>query len=152
MCLPYSGEFTSQKLFRQLKRLLGKVAPSVELRLVFKAAQKLSCLSKLKAGYNLLSNSGVVYKISCLDCDAFYVGKTKRRLEQRVQEHSQQDCSALKKHTMDFAHSVDYQNPQILATDSSDYRLSIKESIKISDLKANFSLNANVRSVELMLW
>ena len=124
----------------------------MDLKIVFKAAQKLSCLSKLKSRYGILSSSGVVYKISCLDCDAFYVGKTKRRLEQRVKEHSVQEYSALKRHTCEHSHSVDYQNPQILATDTSDYRLSIKESIKISDLKAHFSLNANVRSVELMLW
>ena len=120
--------------------------------MVFKAAQKLSCLSKLKARYGLLSNSGVVYKLSCSDCNAFYVGKTKRRLEQRVKEHSHQDYSAVKRHSLDHQHSVDYHNPQILATDNSDFRLSIKEAIKITDLKAHLSLNANLRSCELMLW
>ena len=87
---PYVGELATNKFARQIRRLIAKIAPCVELRLVFRAAQKLSCLTRLKSKLNVLSRSGVVYQISCSQCEAFYVGKTKRRLEQRVQEHSQQ--------------------------------------------------------------
>ena len=89
LCLPYVGELATNKFARQIRRLIAKIAPCVELRLVFRAAQKLSCLTRLKSKLNVLSRSGVVYQISCSQCEAFYVGKTKRRLEQRVQEHSQ---------------------------------------------------------------
>ena len=34
-----------------------------------------------------LKRSSVVYKISCLDCSSFYIGKTKRHLNTRIQEH-----------------------------------------------------------------
>jgi len=34
-----------------------------------------------------LSRSNVVYKINCLNCDASYVGQTKRILNTRVAEH-----------------------------------------------------------------
>ena len=90
------------KFTRQIRRLIAKIAPCVELRLVFRAAQKLSCLTRLKSKLNVLSRSGVVYQISCTQCEAFYVGKTKRRLEQRVQEHSQQGYSSLYKHPLTF--------------------------------------------------
>ena len=128
------------------------MAPHVQIRLVFKAAQKLSCLCRLKSRLNHLSRSCVVYKVCCKDCDAFYVGKTKRRLRQRLEEHSMQDSSSLFKHSVNFSHSIDYDNPDILTTDSSDYRLSIKEAIKIQELNAHRSLNANVRSCDLKLW
>ena len=94
LCLPYVGELATNKFARQIRRLIAKIAPCVELRLVFRAAQKLSCLTRLKSKLNVLSRSGVVYQISCSQCEAFYVGKTKHRLEQRVQEHSQQGYSS----------------------------------------------------------
>lgn len=34
-----------------------------------------------------LSRKNVVYKISCLNCDAFYVSQTDRLLSTRVKEH-----------------------------------------------------------------
>ena len=68
----------------------------------FRAAQKLPFLTRLKSKLNVLSQSGVVYQISCSQCEAFYVGKTKRRLEQRVQEHSQQGYSSLYKLPLTF--------------------------------------------------
>lgn len=32
-------------------------------------------------------HNNVVYKIDCKNCDAFYVGQTKRMLETRAEEH-----------------------------------------------------------------
>ena len=152
LCLPYVGELATNKFARQIRRLIAKIAPCVELRLVFRAAQKLSCLTRLKSKFNVLSRSGVVYQISCTQCEAFYVGKTKRRLEQRVQEHSQQGYSSLYKHSSDLCHQIDYSNPAVISVDNNDYRLQIKEALKIKDLKAYNSLNANIRSCELKLW
>ena len=152
LCLPYVGELATNKFARQIRRLIAKIAPCVELRLVFRAAQKLSCLTRLKSKLNVLSRSGVVYQISCTQCEAFYVGKTKRRLEQRVQEHSQQGYSSLYKHSSDLCHQIDYSNPAVISVDNNDYRLQIKEALKIKDLKAYNSLNANIRSCELKLW
>ena len=150
--VPYVGELATNKFARQIRRLIAKIAPCVELRLVFRAAQKLSCLTRLKSKLNVLSRSGVVYQISCAQCEAFYVGKTKRRLEQRVQEHSQQGYSSLYKHSSDLCHQIDYSNPAVISVDNNDYRLQIKEALKIKDLKAYNSLNANIRSCELKLW
>ena len=152
LCLPYVGELATNKFARQIRRLIAKIAPCVELRLVFRAAQKLSCLTRLKSKLNVLSRSGVVYQISCTQCEAYYVGKTKRRLEQRVQEHSQQGYSSLYKHSSDLCHQIDYSNPAVISVDNNDYRLQIKEALKIKDLKAYNSLNANIRSCELKLW
>ena len=151
LCLPYIREMATNKFARQIRRLIAKIAPCVELRLVFRAAQKLSCLTRLKSKLNVLSRSGVVYQISCSQCEAFYVGKTKRRLEQRIQEHSQQGYSSLYKHSSDLCHQIDYSNPAVISVDNNDYRLQIKEALKIKDLKAYNSLNANIRSCELKL-
>ena len=152
LSLPFTGEAAAQKLKRQLNRLLAKITPYAQLRIIFTASKKLTCLSKLKSAYSRLSHSGVVYKISCLDCSAFYIGKTKRRLQQRVQEHSVQDYSALRRHALELSHSINYENPEILSMDTNDFRLLVKEAIQIRDHNAHTSLNANIRSVELKLW
>ena len=147
LCLPYVGELATNKFASQVRRLITKIAPCVELRLVFRAAQKLSCLTRLNSKLNVLSRSGVVYQISCSQCEAFYVGKTKCRQEQRVQEHSQQGYSS-----SDLSHQIDYSNPAVISVDNNDYRLQIKEALTIKDLKAYNSVNANIRSCELKLW
>ena len=68
------------------------------------------------------------------------------------QEHSQQGYSSLYKHSSDLCHQIDYSNPAVISVDNNDYRLQIKEALKIKDLKAYNSLNANIRSCELKLW
>ena len=75
--------------------------PCVELRIVFRLVQTLSNLSKLKSPINVPSRSNVIYKVHCAECDSFYVGKTKRVLKQRLDEHKVDEHSALLRHSMD---------------------------------------------------
>ena len=49
-------------------------------------------------------------------------------------------------------HIVDFENASIIATDSSDFRLCVKETLKIRELAAYKSLNGNIGSMELKLW
>ena len=77
---------------------------------------------------------------------------TIRRLEQRLHEHSTLDSSALKRHSDEANHVIDYTCPVVLATDKDRSRLYIKESLKIRELSAHLSLNGNVGSNELKLW
>ena len=93
-----------------------------------------------------------IYKIHCAECDSFYVGKTKRVLKQRLDEHKVDEHSALLRHSMDTGHCIDFDDPAILASDSDELRLYIKESIKIKELSAHKSLNGNIGSMDLNLW
>ena len=77
---------------------------------------------------------------------------TTRRLCQRLKEHSESENSALRKHSLDAKHDIDFANPLILATDCNRSRLYVKESLKIKDLSAYLSLNGNIGSMELKLW
>ena len=93
-----------------------------------------------------------IYKVKCAKCDEFYIGLTTRRLEPRLKEHASCDSSALFRHSMDTGHQIDFANPEVLATDRSKYRLSIKETLKIHEHYAYRSLNGNQGSYELKLW
>ena len=150
LSLPYTGDVCN-KMRRQLTRLVESVAPWVKLRIVFKPVLKLSVLSKLKYPFTLLSNSHVVYKVNCQDCNDFYVGMTCRRLIQRMKEHSETDISALYRHCVECGHTVDYDHPEILARDNEKSRLYTKEALLIRDLRAYTTLNGNTGSTELKL-
>ena len=149
--LPFSG-LGSLKLKRQMYRLVGAVVPGVDLRVVFKPMKKLSVLCKLKSHVPILSRSNVVYKVHCNECNQFYVGKTKRILKQRLLEHKNDDNSALLRHSRDTGHCIVYDDPAVIATDSDDLRLYVKESFKIKELSAYKYLNGNIGSLELNLW
>ena len=151
LALPYIGVH-SDKVKRQLLRTLGAVAPWIKPIIVFKPSVKLSLLSKLKCQYPLLSQSNIVYKVECQQCDEFYIGKTIRRLHQRLKEHSEDECSALFKHAMDKQHIINFESPTILARDGHKFRLLVKESLLIMQQKAYASLNGNVGSTPLYLW
>ena len=57
-------------------------------RCVFQSKNTLrSILSKPKDQVNLEDQNNVVYEIPCKDCDAIYIGETKRQFKQRLQEH-----------------------------------------------------------------
>ena len=150
LCLPYAG-LICDKIKRQLTRLVSSAAPWIKLQVVFKASVKLSILTKVKSQIPLLSNSHVVYKVNCLDCNEFYVGMTCRRLQQRMKEHSESDTSALYRHCSTCGHMAKFNFPEILAKDGNKSRLYIKEALLIRDLKAYMTLNGNTGSTELIL-
>ena len=94
----------------------------------------------------------MVYKVNCGACNAFYVGMTTRRLQQRLSEHSTQSTSALFRHAEETGHTLCMDTPEIIASDSLKSQLLIKESLKIKELCAYKSLNGNIGSYELHLW
>ena len=96
--------------------------------------------------------SKVVYRVNCLNCSEFYIGKTVRNSGTRLKEHSTNEYIALYKHQLSKSHSIDFNNPSVVASDSIELRLLIKESLLIRDLTADLSLNFNVGSTELRLW
>jgi hypothetical protein len=149
--LPFRG-IDSNKLKRQLERLITKVAPWAKLNIVFKPFYSLSILSNLKSPVPLLNRSNVVYKINCLNCDDFYIGMTKRRLHKRLKEHETRQYCAVFKHISGNNHNIDFVNPMILANDCNKMRLLVKESLKINEHSAHNSLNVNIKSFECKLF
>ena len=149
LCLPYVG-INSCKIQRQLMHVLQAVSPCVSLHLVFKPTFKLSVLSRLKSHVPLLSRSGVVYRVNCNQCNAFYLGMTTRRLGQWMMKHGVTSSSAFYRHAE--GHTVMFEEPSVLACDSNVERLYVKESLEITKLAAYRYINANTSSTNMKLW
>src|ERR1700739_4330878 len=83
------------------------------------------------------SSNNVVYKICCKDCDASYVGQTKRQLKTRLNEHIKNSNSNSTKHTvitehaLQYNHTFDWQNKKILDCETNYYKRLISEMIHI---------------------
>ena len=73
-------------------------------------------------------------------------------MSQRIHEHKSDEHSALFRHSMDTGHSIAFDEPAIIASDTNEMRLYIKESLKIKELAAYRSLNGNIGSMDLKLW
>jgi len=59
-----------------------------DIRVSFRSFNKLNKYIKVQKDIcPYISKSNVVYRISCGDCDASYVGQTSRRLKTRIAEH-----------------------------------------------------------------
>jgi len=82
-------------------------------------------------------NNNIVYKISCNNCNASYVGQTKRQLKTRINEHvknikfDESKHSVITKHMLDNDHIFDWKNVKILDYESNYFKRLISEMIYI---------------------
>lgn len=88
-----------------------------------------------------LHHSNVVYKINCLNCEALYIGQTKRKLLTRIKEH----CSDINKTSDSLSvvslHRLEYHefNVSILEEEPSYKKRLIVKMLHIS--QQNNSIN-----------
>jgi len=81
-----------------------------------------------------------VYKLSCKNCYASYVGQTDRRLNTRVSEHRKDinkktsNYSVVTDHRLEFNHDFDWDNPLILDKEK-HYKRLISEMINIRKIR-----------------
>jgi len=102
----------------------------------------------------LLDNNNVIYKICCRDCDASYVGQTKRKLKTRINEHSKnikldpQKHSVISDHILELDHSFDWENAKILDFEPFYYKRLISEMIHIREQKNGLNLKKDTELLE----
>ena len=152
--LPYLG-LHSDAITRRLKSCVNKFYGFVNLRVVFQNTRSIKSFFPYKDRFNRSQKSKIVYKASCWDCDAFYIGKTKRRLHDRKTEHFKAltqigHASAVAEHSISTGHNIKWDHFEILASGQCDLQCKIKETLLIRDLKP--ALNENVGSENLLLY
>ena len=79
--------------------------------------------------------TNVVYKINCNDCDASYVGETKRQLRCRIKEHmnniKKDGNYVINEHMTEHKHTFDFDNAEILDTENIWKKRLVSEMIHI---------------------
>jgi len=111
-----------------------------------------SCLNKLnkfiKVHKDLLSTSSrsnVVYKIECSNCDASYVGQTKRLLKDRIGEHrnhikrNTNQIFVITNHRKNYNHEFDWNNVKVLDEETNYKKRLISEMIHIKKQKCGLN-------------
>ena len=122
VCLPYAGP-VSEALARNIR----KYGVQVHMKPTNTIRQK---LVHPKDKVDKLEQAGVVYKISCNDCPASYVGETERRLQTRVSEH-RRTSSPVGHHAAYNDHRIDATSVSILHKESDWYRRGVAEAIHV---------------------
>ena len=101
------------------------------------------------------ANNNVIYKINCNDCDVTYVGQTKRKLRTRVNEHRKNingdaaGYSVITEHRINYNHSFDWDNPEILDYEQNYYKRLISEMIHIKAQKNSINLNSDTEYLDV---
>ena len=80
-----------------------------------------------------MGRSGIIYEISCGECDHTYIGETGRVLKVRFKEHTRltPPLTAVGEHRKASGHSIPPSNLKVLDSEDPWYRRKIKEHLFI---------------------
>ena len=127
----------------------------VNLEVIFLNTRRIKSFVPYKDRLNRSQRSKFVYKASFLDCDDFYIGKTKHRLQDRKAEHfealsEREHTSDIADHIMTTGNNIKWDHFEILASGKTDYHCKINETLFTQEL--NPTSNANLTSDKLSLY
>jgi len=144
--VPYVGSFSEK---------FKKVIAGTKLKLAYQSLNKLNKF--IKVHKDPISNShkkNVVYKISCNDCDASYVGQTGRLLKTRISEHQNHirrntsTISVITNHRMHLNHEFDWNSVEILDVERIYHKRSISEMLHIKCQSNGLNLQTDTDSLD----
>jgi len=105
-----------------------------------------------KDSIDKIKHSNVVYKISCNQCDATYVGQTKRQLQTRIKEHksdinrSMGSPSVISQHRLTHNHDFKWNNVEILDIEQAYIKRLISEMIHIKKTNEQPQINKTIQN------
>ena len=134
----------SNHITKRLKSCVNRFYSFVNVKAIFQNTQHIKSFfpSWYKDRLNRSQLSKVIYKASCLDCNDFYIGKTKRRLHDRKTEHfkalSKNDhSSAIADHVKNTGHNIKCRDHfDILASGKTDYHCVKGAQSRLNGLKS----------------
>ena len=133
-----------QGVTEPIKRVLLQIGVGVAMKPIFPLS------SKPKDCVLDHEKSGLVYQISCCDCDAVYIGETGRSITTRKREHVDAvknldvKKSALCQYVVNKDHVIDWGNVEILKRESHWHRRRVAEGFLINQKTLSMNvLNRN---------
>ena len=117
---------------------IRRIFNTVHLDTVFTIPKKLEGI--IKSGKDKLvreNETELVYQIECGDCDAVYIGQTKRHLSTRVNEHKKDitkhpsNHSVVSKHRMQLGHNFKWEETNIIHKEKNIKKREIAEMLLI---------------------
>jgi hypothetical protein len=143
--LPFKGDVVAELMTRRLKKSIEDTYAAAQLRVVFRSKPIISL--QMKDRLPRFSTSYCVYSFEC-PCRASYIGRTTRRLAERIREHCpawltrnvvKSTSSAIASHVIETSHSfisseafqVVYRVPSIHSKLAKSRLLAVAEAISI---------------------
>ena len=97
----------------------------------------------LKDKTEIEDQSGVVYQLSCKDCNASYIGESGRKLGKRLSEHKSgaaSSKSAVREHVVrSGGHDIDWTGVKALERESKEFYRRVLEAIQIKTKGLNLN-------------
>ena len=99
----------------KLKQFVFRFFPQLNFTIIFKTPFEIGNLFPFKDKTPFYCRSLVVYKVKCNNCDDFYIGKTKRCIGVRIEEHQEpKSNSSILKHANETGHIINWNQIEIL--------------------------------------
>ena len=164
ICLPFLGK-QSFEIKTKLCKFVSKNFPQCKLQVIFNSNNRLRNLFSFKDKIPQSVRSHLLYKYTCDDCNAVYIGKTRRHFLVRVFEHLGTSLRTHKKFTFNsncinntaILNHINKQkcigkqdNFKIIGSAQNDFHLCIKETLLIHKDKPK--LNTSDNSMPLYLF
>ena len=140
---------TSKEFSKNLRNLMQRYYPQVDIRTVFRKVENLGSVFRYKDALPEVCSSCLIYKYTCDGCNAFYIGKTERNFWMRICEHrgisfrtgkqlSVKPFSDIRNHHLEkHNNEVKFENFEILDKVSSKFSLNTLETLYQKCLKPN---------------
>ena len=155
--LPFIGK-KSLQLRSQLVKSIQQNLKFCSLNVIFQSPCKLHTLFKFKDSLDKKIRSDLIYRYTCSNCNVTYYGKTYRHFFTRAAEHmgisnltekrvKNMKESAVSDHPLQCDCAISFDDFDVLASDTNNFRLLIKESLLIKRDKP--ILNRTIKSFPL---
>ena len=114
LILPYLGE-SLLRFEKSITSFVRNAYNQIDFKVVFKITRRISDLFRIKDSIPKRFKSSVVYGIYCTNCSDYYVGKTKKHLKKRFDEHRDvRKPTAVSLHMMASNHDILFDDVKIL--------------------------------------